>query len=418
MTRSRARRDRAEAGEALAMILVVFVILFVVAVGVAYTLNQDLARLGGDVQTARAEAQRWETRFEEATGDHQALADAVGHRDATIVTSKTDVDALRAQIESAKTLLGPALGAGDAQPTVDQALAALQSAVQAARTQVTQLQSQFDAEVAARTAAESQVNAIETNYRNQIVGLQQQIDDAQQRYDSLETDTQRTFTGLQAENENLDRQKREADRLLGELEATARRASIDAEATIKSLAMRPLELEPAAPDGEVLEVSKDGALAYVDVGGRDGLRRGTRFEVLQRLKGGEARPRGMAEVVEVDSEMAMVRMLDRVDPFDPVLPGDYVMNPHFVRGEAQHFYLHGDYPVSLSKDFVERRLVELGAKVDDRVSTRTDVFVLGFENLSEGDDVVPLTETPEYQEADRLGVRMMRLDELAKFLRY
>lgn len=414
----RARRDRAVAGEALAMILVVFVILFLVAVGVAYTLNQDIARLGGEVQDARTEAQRWEGRFEEATGGHQALADAVGHRDATIVTSKSDVDALRAQIEAAKTLLGPELGAGDAQPTVEQALAALQSAVQAARAQTAQLQTQFDAEVAARTAAEAQINGIESNYRNQVASLQQQLDDAETRYSSLETDTQRTFSSLQAENEDLDRQKREADRLLAELEATSRRAAVDAEATIKSLAMRPLELEPAAPDGEILEVSKDGGLAYVDVGGRDGLRSGTRFEVLQRLKGGKTRPRGLAEVVEVDSEMAMVRMLDEIDPFDPVLPGDYVLNPHFVRGEAQHFYLHGDYPVSLSKDFIERRLVELGAKVDDRVSTRTDVFVLGFENLSEGDDVVPLTETPEYQEADRLGVRMMRLDELAKFLRY
>jgi len=412
------RRDRAVAGEAVAMILVVFVILFVVAAGIAYTLNQDIARLNDEVQDANAEAQRWETRFEDELAKYQELSNVVGFRDEAVVTSKSDVEALEAEIDGAKALVGPALGGDEAEPTVQQTLAALQGEIRSVRSQVDQLQTQFDAEVAARKAAESRVNDIESNYQGQLSSLQQQLDDAQQRYDSLDSDTQRTFSTLQAENDDLDRQMREAQRALADLEETAKRAANDAEATIKALAMRPLELEPEEPDAEILEVSSDGTLAYVDIGGRDGLRRGTRFEVVQPLKGGATRSRGMAEVVEVESEMAMIRMLDEVDPFDPILPGDLVFNPHFRPGEAQHFYLLGDFPVSLSQDFVERRLEELGGQIDERITPRTDVLVLGYESLSEGDDVVPLTELPEFQEADRLGVRMVRLDEIAKFLRF
>ena len=82
-----------------------------------------------------------------------------------------------------------------------------------------------------------------------------------------------------------------------------------------------------------------------------------------------------------------------------------------------HHYLLGDFPITMSKDFVSARLTELGAAVDDTLSTQTDVLVLGDRPLGEA-DAKDLTETDEYKLADKLGMRIIRLTELAEFLRY
>ena len=135
-------------------------------------------------------------------------------------------------------------------------------------------------------------------------------------------------------------------------------------------------------------------------------------------KGGVLHPRGTVEVREVQSDMAMVGLLGEPDPFDPILPGDVIRNPHFEKGRVLRFHLLGDYPLTLSKDFVTARLLELGAHVDETLDTGTDVVVLGEKSLAEGEFAQELTETEEYKLADKLGMRIIRLDDLAGFLRY
>jgi len=44
--------------------------------------------------------------------------------------------------------------------------------------------------------------------------------------------------------------------------------------------------------------------------------------------------------------------------------------------------------------------------------------VLGEKSLAEGEGAPELTESDEYKLADRLGMRIIRLAELADFLKY
>jgi len=83
-----------------------------------------------------------------------------------------------------------------------------------------------------------------------------------------------------------------------------------------------------------------------------------------------------------------------------------------------HFYLLGDFPITLSKEQATARLKELGAVVDDKLSTGTDVLVLGNKPAAEGEQGPELTDSDDYKLADKLGIRIMRFAELADFLKY
>lgn len=408
--------SRSQAGAALAIPFVVVVILMIAAFGMWWVANQDIARFQQIAEEESAKADEIEADWETTLESYQELSNLVGFRDAGVVGSKSSAGALQAAIDSVKGQLGPVLGQEDV--TLESALDALQSAYQSSQTALAKAQADYESANAARRAAESVANSIESNYKAQLSDFNQQLRDEQARADSQGRSDQQRVDDLLASEQTKDSRVRALERELEDLRAAAKRQQSTADATIRSLAQRQQAVQPESPDGQLLSVSQDGSMVYLDIGGRDGLRRGTRFEVLRQGKGGELTPMGSVEVREVESDMALAGVLHEVDPFDPLLPGDVVRNPHFNRGEATRFYLLGDFPLTLSREFVSQRLEDLGASVDGALTVDTDVLVLGHESLSEGEFAKALTETEDFILADKLGTRILRLDELAEFLRY
>jgi len=184
------------------------------------------------------------------------------------------------------------------------------------------------------------------------------------------------------------------------------------------MAVRRESSEPEAIDGSVLSVGNTGAVAYIDIGARSGLRRGTRFEVLRPGKSGDLTPKGTVEVRDVEDDMSLVGLTTEPNAFDPILPGDKLRNPHFEANKSLHFFLLGDFPLTMSKEQATARLRELGADVDEQMTAETDVLVLGEKSLAEGDAAPELTDSDEYKLADKLGMRIIRLAELQDFLKY
>ena len=129
--------------------------------------------------------------------------------------------------------------------------------------------------------------------------------------------------------------------------------------------------EPDLPDGRILSTSSRSDLAYIDIGKKDGLRRGTKFEVFRFGKGGVLIPKGWVEVRDVENETAKCGILTISDPLAPIVKGDVVVNPHFARNMEKTFVFLGEFPTSLSKGFVEDRLTDYermwdgcGCKID------------------------------------------------------
>jgi hypothetical protein len=334
-----------------------------------------------------------------------------------VTGAKSDVVAIQADLAAVQSALGNADGAGGGD-TLAQAVATLRTALSGCQQQLASTQADFQGAIAARQAAETNVNSVESNYQGQLAALNQQLRDEQQRADNQSQTDSARFDELVSAQQSADAAAREAQQALADLELQARRNLATADATIKALEVKRAPEAPEALDGKVLSVGGGGTVAFIDIGGRSGLKRGTRFEVLRPGKAGTYTPRGTVEVREVESDMAMVGLIGEPDAYDPMLPGDAVRNPHFEAGRTVHFYLLGDFPLTMSKEFVAARLSELGAAVDDKLDTGTDVLVLGEKSLAEGEFAQELTGTDDYKLADQLGLRIVRLAALADYLRY
>lgn len=406
---------RWQAGAVNTMVVVIMFVALLGVLGMWYVAYSDISRFQDLAADAESEKGDIESRFDGALTDHQDLSDLVGFNDPTNPTSKSDVTALQAEIDAIKAAVGTAAGSAT---TLQDVTGALRQSYQSNVSALNQAKADFARELAARQAAEANINTVQSNFQGQLAQLNQQLSDEQQRSASQATSDQTRIDDLTSQQQDADATARQAQQALADLQVDARRAQATADATIKTLAIRREVQEPDAPDGEVLSVGDGGAVAFIDIGGAAGLKRGTRFEVLRPGKAGTLSARGSVEVRDVMDGMAMVGLLGEADPYDPMLPGDLVRNPHFEKGRVLHYYLLGDFPLTLSKEFVTGRLDELGAMVDEDLTTTTDVLVLGEKNLAEGEFAMELVDTDEFKLADKLGMRIVRLDELAGFLRY
>ncbi len=409
-------RTRSQAGNAMVW-AIVFAILFLASGFVAYALSSDIARANDAEVAAKAALQ---AEKDARTSDLEAkleISRATGFRDDANDFSDTSVEAINTFIASAKTELGPALGGPDTKVTLDKAAAELLKRVRTLKTALAQAEADVKAANDRAGLSSSSVNDTEARYKQEVADLTQQLQDEQDRAAAQAQADQDRIDELLAKNSaEEDRRRVAEDERDSQAVAAAKSKATDA-ALLSSLGAKVAVVEPEAIDGKVLEVSGNGSMAFLDIGGRDGLKRGTRFELLRRGLDGKLTARGFLTVETVESDLAMASLDGDVNVFDPMLPGDLVRNPHFDRGENKRYFLLGEFPLTTSREFIGQRLDDLGASVDDTLSVGTDVLVLGSKNLS--DEFAPeLTETEEYAFATKVGMRIMRLADLKPFLRY
>lgn len=409
-------RTRSQAGNAMVW-AIVFAILFLASGFIAYALSGDAARANEAAAEAREEADAADEGRSAAIQQRLDLSREVGFRDESNTQSYSSTEAINAFTASAKEAIGPSLGGPDTDVTLDQAAKALLQRVSTLETKLAKAEADVKAANERAAAAQRAADDFESNYKQQIASLNQQLQDEQDRAAAqAESDQQRIDDLLAANAAEEDRRRAAEDELEAATREASKRRSTDA-ALIASLGRRKAEVEPEAVDGRVLEVAGRGGIAFLDIGGRDGLKPGTRFEVLRRSPSGQLEPRGFVTVEEVESDLSMASLEGEADVFDPMLPGDVVRAPHFDRNEDTRYFLLGDFPLTMSREFIEQRLQDLGASVDDDLTVATDVLVLGNKDLS--DEFAPeLTETDEYAFASKVGMRIVRLDNLKPYLRY
>jgi hypothetical protein len=417
-TLRRVRSDRRpQAGAVSTTWVVLLAIAMLAAVGLWYAAKSEATDWETRANTAKSDLAAAKAELEEARQAHLALSQSVGFRDAAVPTNQTDAVALQALVDGIKTDLGTVLGP-DSKPSLEEAIGALRTAYQGNKQALADAESARQRELAARQASEAKTDEIETSYREQLAAVNQLLTDEQARAENQANADLARFDELTASQQTADAAARSAQQALAEFQVAAGRDTATKDAQILALAARREPAQPEAADGTILSVGREGGTAFIDIGGIHGLKRGTRFEVLRPGKAGELIKRGTVEVRDVESNMALVGVVGEVDPYDPILPFDLVRNPHFEKGRVTHFFLLGDFPLTLSKDFVTTRLKELGTEVDEKLTTTTDVLVLGDKSLAEGEFAPELTESEEYKLAERLGMRIIRLPDLAEFLRY
>ena len=180
--------------------------------------------------------------------------------------------------------------------------------------------------------------------------------------------------------------------------------------------------EEIEADGEITYADSNLGLGWINLGKRDGIRRGLRFEVFQFRKGGEKKLKGVVEVRDIEANMSQVSIISDVkirdpktgevrvypDPSDPIIKGDLIRNPMFDKREQQIFVFLGEKPINriYSKKDLERKIEDTGAKVGKSITIETDFVVL----LEKGD------EQPEFEKAIQFGIIILKENELLEYL--
>ena len=400
-------------------------IMWMISVGVVALVALTLAIVSnGDVTKAQdaqkaaqaAEAKANEARTQAIT-DLQNLSVAVGWNG----ESGLDNTSLTAMAE-AKTLLRYNFDIPESDETFEAMLPKLVAEVNKAR------QIAKDAEAAATAARQAQdrsradLSQITSTKDATIDDQKKALADAQSGFDDIESNLSEQ---LSSANDRV----RELEEEIASIKAESRRVARDFQGQIKDLNAKNSNLAeltqplraPAnlVPDGQILQVSQDLPLAWIDLGATNRLVLGTRFTV----EGGNLGARHLkawAEVIEVQKDMAKVRLFDQVDKFDPVVEGDYLVNPIYDPKGGYNAILVGRFTGMYGKEQLSGLLDSIGIRVQDDLDLTTNFMIVGSPILQDADgypleEPIEPSDTPQYQQAIANKVQVIPLASIQEF---
>ncbi|MAG54928.1 MAG: hypothetical protein CMJ83_01425 [Planctomycetes bacterium] len=256
-----------------------------------------------------------------------------------------------------------------------------------------------DAQIASDTADHAKaVQDLQTDHEGTLSTKDQQINQMRTQNEEFQTTIRDQQAAAEKERETFNEEKKTIADDKEDLEGRVRQ--IHSEARIKRATNE--------PDGEVLSYDPVTGKVFINIGSDDMLRRGTRFRVLEVIKG-TRHHKGWITVTNTMNGMSEAHLDEGVAPD----ARDILMNPVFDKNETVRFVFLGTLPGKYNRETAERILGKLGAKVEGNVTIRTDFLVLGMKESEDDDEI---TEREDYKNAQRWGIEMIRARDLQPFL--
>jgi hypothetical protein len=131
----------------------------------------------------------------------------------------------------------------------------------------------------------------------------------------------------------------------------------------------------------------------------------------------------MAEVTQVEGDMAEVMFSDQRDPFDPPSTGDIVFNPVYDPRGERSVLLVGAFSGQYGEDQLKGLLAGMGITVQKKLDAATDFMIVGSEmyvdeNKQPVETPIQASDLPEYKEAVAQGVQVVLLKDLRNYFRF
>ena len=161
---------------------------------------------------------------------------------------------------------------------------------------------------------------------------------------------------------------------------------------------------------------------HINLGVDQRVNRGLRFRIVSSSAGGSS-TKGWCEVSEVFPNYAEVRVYELVDRYDPVVPGDKVVNPLFDPETDRRAVLMGRFSGAYSEGEVVSLLQRMGIYVQDDLDVRTNYVILGSELYADPetgepyDEPVSPTDLVEFKASQNYGVVPITIEQLREYFR-
>lgn len=232
-----------------------------------------------------------------------------------------------------------------------------------------QLASESRKQTERETQLDTRVGELEANLRV----TEEERDKNREDREKAREELQEVQTNLRDE---MDRQRKEDQQKIRETERTLGVVRGD----LERLRIKEDVVHARADeiDGSVVEANMDLNLVYLDLTLEDGLRVGTRFDVIRIIKGSVEVFIGVVDVRKVNDQWAECNVLTLTDPMSPIVAGDKVRNPIYDPKRQRVFTFAGSTANPLySREEMSRMIEEFGGKVIPTTDVTTDVIVLG-----------------------------------------
>lgn len=407
---------RRELGAGVSVMWVIFLIVLLLgATGFIYSVQGELTAARSAREAAEKQLSEFQVSLEGAKQAHVDLSNLVGFRDAASTSVVSANAAVTSKLEAVRGRFPNDILSED--KTLESVIDRLVAVAERLDRSAQEANTSFQSEVASRTSAESSKNEIKSTMEGQLTSVQGELRDARETATRQQTQADTKVGELQTQVDELNNSVRAK-----EAEATAKAAELERKLSEKEGRIRDLankvklvgvDDHPWDPDGTVVAASTNG-LVYLDLGSKDLLRGGVKFDVFRFGKGGNLVPKGLVEVRQVESDHAVAGIVTQLNDLDPIAAGDVVANPHFSKQREKIFALVGEFPV-LGRNFIETRLKDLGAEVAPGVTSKVDFVVVGEKDTAE--DSPEVADLPEYKTAQELGIQMLRISDLDRFLK-
>ena len=394
--------------------MITMVVLFFVALGFGYLGYSEAAKEAERASSLAQAATAADDRAE-VDGSHViALSQVVGFYDETMATPRTDPAPVAAGIEELKatfTDMGPEVD------TFEKTIPILRSSYNARGQEIVTLTDARNTLESEKTSMTQSLREVISAKDGEIAALQGQIQDESNNAAQKQTELENRVASLNTQRNDLDAQVRQLRAQMEEMQRqhdNERQAwQTRTRAVTEVLAFR---AEPERPDGNVLAVSKDLALGWVDLGTNHRLARGMRFRVVSGATGSR-QLKAMATVVNVEAERAEVAFTEIFDRFDPVVPGDVIYNPLYDPVGERHAVLAGRFSGRFNEPKLRILLKDMGITVQAGLDFNTDYLIVGSEMFTDEEgnqleDPLSPAELPVYKDAEANGVQIVSIKDL------
>jgi len=184
-------------------------------------------------------------------------------------------------------------------------------------------------------------------------------------------------------------------------------------------------------DGQIVSVTPDPNLVYIDLSRHDRILPGMTFEVFEKdnvvkLRDGDStRGKATIEIVNVLDSTSKARVVRR-EPRAVVIEGDKIVNIAYDRNTEPVFFVHGEFDIdrrgmTTQRDKSRARaLIERwGGRIVDKLTYQVDYLVLGLDPdvPVEPPEDAPLSQQRAYFEARKVYNEFQDLIIVAKELR-
>lgn len=402
--------------------LIASIVVALVGAGLAFVGFDEAGKAKEDLAAARAREKTADEREIVTNDKYVNLTRAVGFSPNGDASLGANVEAIESSLAEAKSAFDLAEDVQHFEHAIPQMvtkfgdsqrkIAQVQTELASLRQELTDLRSSHstvlsgkDAEIAKLTRELEDERTAAQDKQSQLEG---QVADLRDRNNEIDAEKRQVA-------QKADEDSREAQKLL-----QAAKSRMDTQGQRLAL----FDAQAQTPDGNVIAVSDDLGIGWINLGSNQRLAVGTGFTVFAGTPGSK-RIKGHATVLATEPDSAKVQITDLVDRYDPVVEGDVIVNPIYDPSGERFAVLAGRFSGQFNRTEISNLLAGMNVTVQDELNELTDFLIVGSELFRDPatdeplDEPMPVSDLPVYKDAEALGgVSIIPLKDVRSYFKF